>query len=263
MERNIVLVQPRTGSWDYLGARIPEGLLGIASIPEKEGYKVTVIDQRVEPDWEEKLRTALRTNPIVVGTTAMTGPQIKFSLELSRIVKEFNRDIPVMWGGMHPTMQPHQTLGVEDVDIITIGEGELTFAELVHTLERGGDLHNVLGIGFKENGKAVINPPRPTLKNLDELPDLPYHLVDVKKYFPRKAVHNTHNEQRMPLQVHFLHRSCGAQKYLESILRRTRPGENAIHYKHLRNKRFLLPGRQLRNRPKKSEGYTEGRDRGI
>jgi len=180
---NVVLIQPRTGSWDYLGARIPEGLLGIASIPVKEGYNVTVIDQRVENDWEEKLKTALKANPIVVGTTAMTGPQIKHSLEISKIVKEFNKDIPVMWGGMHPTMQPHQTLGVKEVDIITTGEGELTFAELVHTLERNGDLGKVKGIWFKKDGKVMINEPRPNIKNLDELPDLPYHLVDLKNYY--------------------------------------------------------------------------------
>src|SRR3989338_4730712 len=180
---NIVLVQPRTGSWYYLGARIPEGLLGIASIPEKEGYKVTIIDQRVESDWKEKLEKQLKLNPIVVGTTGMTGPQLKYSLELSRLVKDFNKDIPVMWGGMHPTMQPHQTLGDTLIDIITIGEGELTFAELVHTLERKGNLRNVKGIGFRENGHVVINESRPNLKNLDELQDLPYHLVDMKKYY--------------------------------------------------------------------------------
>ena len=180
---NIVLVQPRTGSWDYLGARIPEGLLGIASIPEKEGYKVTIIDQRVEPDWKDKLENALKQNPIVVGTTGMTGPQLKYSLELSKFVKEFNKDIPVMWGGMHPTMQPNQTLEPSCVDIITIGEGELTFAELVHTLEEGGNLRSVKGIGFKENGRIIINEKRENLKNLDELPDLPYHLIDMQRYY--------------------------------------------------------------------------------
>lgn len=180
---NVVLVQPRTGSWDYLGARIPEGLLGIASIPAKEGYKVTVIDQRIEPEWQEKLNKALKQNPVVVGTTAMTGPQIKFSLEISKNVKDFNKDIPVMWGGMHPTMQPQQTIGTPNVDIITIGEGELTFAELVRTLEAEGDLHKVKGIWFKENGKIVVNETRETLKNLDELPDLPYHLIDMEKYY--------------------------------------------------------------------------------
>ncbi|MBS3051606.1 MAG: B12-binding domain-containing radical SAM protein [Candidatus Aenigmarchaeota archaeon] len=144
---------------------------------------MTIIDQRVESDWKEKLEKQLKLNPIVVGTTGMTGPQLKYSLELSRLVKDFNKDIPVMWGGMHPTMQPHQTLGDTLIDIITIGEGELTFAELVHTLERKGNLRNVKGIGFRENGHVVINESRPNLKNLDELPDLPYHLVDMKKYY--------------------------------------------------------------------------------
>jgi radical SAM superfamily enzyme YgiQ (UPF0313 family) len=180
---NIVLVQPRTGSWDYLGARIPEGLLGIASIPVTEGYKVTIIDQRVEPDWQDKLNEALKKDPILVGTTAMTGPQIKFAIELAKMTKEFNKNIPVMFGGMHPTMQPYQTLGNSYVDIITIGEGELTFAELIHMIEKNSNLRNVKGIGFKENGNIVINEKRENLRNLDELSDLPYHLIDMDKYY--------------------------------------------------------------------------------
>jgi len=39
----------------------------------------------------------------------------------------------------------------------TMGEGEITFTELIHTLEKNGNLRDVKGIGFRENGKAVIN----------------------------------------------------------------------------------------------------------
>lgn len=170
--------------WDYLGARIPESLLGISTIPASEGYKVTIIDQRVEPEWKEKLYSALKENPVVFCTTCMTGPQITFAVEVSKLVKEFNRNLPVVWGGLHPTSLPVQTLEHSNVDIAVIGDGEFTFPELVHAVEKGYDLSSVKGIGYKDkSGRIHINPAREEISNLDVLPDLPYHLVDVKKYY--------------------------------------------------------------------------------
>ena len=183
MKCDILLVQPRTGSWDNLGARIPESLLGIASIPVKEGYNVTIIDQRVDKNWKEKLVDCLKDNPIIFATSSMTGPQINYALELSKFVKSYNSDIPVMWGGLHPTLAPHQTITNPYIDILTVGQGEETFAELVHTLEKHGNLMDIKGIVYKENGNIITNPPRPMTENLDDLPDLPYHLIDMKKYF--------------------------------------------------------------------------------
>lgn len=183
MACDIVLVQPKTGSWDNLGSRIPESLIGVASIPVKESYNVTLIDQRIDKDWKEKLINCLKDKPLIFGTSSMTGPQINYALELSKFVKSFDKDIPVMWGGLHSTLLPHQTLKNPDTDIVTIGQGEESFAELVHVLEKKGNLRDIKGIAYKKDGKIIMNPPRPMVENLDNLPDLPYHLVDVKKYY--------------------------------------------------------------------------------
>jgi len=66
---------------------------------------------------------------------------------------------------------------------VVIDEGEITFLELIKTLETGKPLDEVLGIAYKKDGKVIKNAPRPLIKNLDELPDKPYELVDIKKYF--------------------------------------------------------------------------------
>ena len=42
--KNIILFQPRAGSWDFVGTRLPEALLVISAIPVNEGYKITFID---------------------------------------------------------------------------------------------------------------------------------------------------------------------------------------------------------------------------
>ena len=90
-------------------------------------------------------------------------------------------DVPVVWGGIHPTLLPEQTLENENIDIVVQGEGEETFFELVQALEKGDPLSKVKGIWYKENGEIRNTEPRPFV-DLNELPPLSYHLVDVEKY---------------------------------------------------------------------------------
>ncbi len=181
MRKDIVLVQPKVGKWDALATRLPESLLAIAAIPDQKGYHVKIIDQRTEEDWERQLLSSLKDKPICVGTSTMTGKQIHYALQVSELVKKHS-EAPVVWGGIHPTLLPKQTLENENVDILVMREGELTFIDLVKTLEKGKSLKSVKGIYYKENGKIKKTSPRPFIKDLDSLPLLPYHLLDLKKY---------------------------------------------------------------------------------
>ena len=110
----------------------------------------------------------------------MTGPQIAHGLDASRLVRE-QGDTPIVWGGIHPTLLPEQTLENENIDIVVQGEGEETFPELVTALEEGRPLSQVKGISYKEDGAIKSTSPRPFV-DLNEQPPLSYHLVDVKKY---------------------------------------------------------------------------------
>ncbi len=179
---DILLIQPKAGNWEAVGVRLPEGLLSMAAIPHKEGYKVKIFDTRIAKDWRKELLAELKKKPIVAALSCMTGPQIKYAIEISNFIKE-NSDVPVVWGGVHPTLLPEQTVSNPSIDIVIIDEGEITFLDLVKTLEKGKPLDNVPGIAFKKNGKVIKTSKRPLIKNLDELPDKPYELADVKKYF--------------------------------------------------------------------------------
>lgn len=183
MGQEIVLIQPKVGSWDNLGVRPPDGLLTIAAIPYTKGYNVKIVDQRVEKDWRSVLQSHLKKSPLFVATSCMTGPQIAYALEISKFVKQYDKSIPVIWGGIHPTFNPHQTLENENIDIVVIDEGDLTFMELIEKFEAGQDLKDVLGIGYKKDGKIIINQKRPLIEDLDSLPSLPYNLIDIKKYY--------------------------------------------------------------------------------
>ena len=95
-----------------------------------------------------------------VGVTSTTGPQLRHALEVSQVVKA-RSDVPVVWGGIHATLLPEQTLERPEIDFVVQGEGERTFEELVAALERGGAVGDIAGVWRKEaGGSSAARPGR-------------------------------------------------------------------------------------------------------
>ena len=95
----VVLVQPKVGDWDMVRSHpsLPLSLLSAASLVNQE-YNVVLIDMRRGDDWKRRLKAELDKNPLCVGTTSLTGRQIRYALQISRFIKE-NSNAPVVWGG--------------------------------------------------------------------------------------------------------------------------------------------------------------------
>ncbi len=180
--RGVVLLYPRhTTGWEAQPwCDMPLGLLCVAGPLLRAGYRVRILDQRVEPDWRQALEQELREGPLCVGISSTTGPQLRHALEASRLVKQ-HPGIPVVWGGVHPSILPEQTLQEECVDFVVQGEGEESFLELVRTLENSGPPSAVRGIWYKEDGHILHTPPRPFV-DLSRQPPLPWHLVEARRY---------------------------------------------------------------------------------
>jgi len=180
---DIILIQPRLGEMDFLRTQpfLPLNLLHAATLVDKE-YKIKILDQRIDKNWQKTLSEELLKAPLCVGIVAYTGKIISHALEISRFVKK-RVNVPVVWGGIHASLLPEQTLKSKYIDIVVQGEGEVTFLELVRAMEKGKSLKGIEGVWFKNNGEIQRNPPRGFL-NLNELPEIPYHLVDVHRYAP-------------------------------------------------------------------------------
>lgn len=186
---DIVLVQPSGGVYGKRQIFMPIGLLCASSLLYKEGYKIKIVDLRIEDDWEKTLLRELKTSPICVGITVMTGIPILDGLKVSKLVKDYNKDIPIVWGGVHPSILPEQTIINENIDYVVQGEGEYTFYELVKALQNGKtNFCDIKGLWYKENSKPKSVPLR-EFANLDELPGPPYRLIDIDKYIKTTAYH--------------------------------------------------------------------------
>ena len=92
-----------------------------------------------------------------------------WALDYSRFIKNrFN--IPIVFGGIHPTTLPRQVLKNDCVDYLVIGEGEGAFIELIQALESGQKVDAILNLGFRKKGEIRVNPLRPLIDDLDSLP---------------------------------------------------------------------------------------------
>lgn len=179
----IILFRPRLlkRAAIKLAPRPPLGLLFIASPLVKNNYKVKIIDEETNFYWLEELNKELNKSTICVGVSAMTGMQILQGLNFSKIVKD-NFNIPVVWGGMHATMLPEQTIRNKLIDIVVRGEGEEAFLKIVIALKQGNSLKGIRGVWYKENGEIYSNPDGQFIDLNNQIHPLPYHLIDCERY---------------------------------------------------------------------------------
>src|SRR5262249_27210284 len=115
------------------------------------------------------------------GVSLLTGPMILPAIEASRLVRRLRPELPIIYGGWHPTFLPEQTLKTEYIDAVVRGQGELSFTEVLKRIQAGESLSGVAGVSFKEGDRIVHNPERPVI-NVNKLPRPAYHLVDFDAY---------------------------------------------------------------------------------
>lgn len=168
-------------------------------------FQIILIDQNLErKTWKGKVKQAIGKGTLCAGVSSMTGSTIFYGLEFSKYIKTLFSDVPVVWGGVHATCKPEQTLQNKNIDIIVRYEGEETFRDLVYALYQKREIKNIPGISYKENGKISHNIDRPLI-NLNDLPKLPFDKIDLKKYITPS--HIVRNKELRSVQF-FVSRGC-------------------------------------------------------
>jgi magnesium-protoporphyrin IX monomethyl ester (oxidative) cyclase len=162
----------------------PMAILAIGTYLKHKGMDVTIIDARLYKAQSifEKIDAGIGSARLV-GLSVMTA-QIKEALRLSAYIRSKYKDVKIVWGGVHPTLFPEQTLASDLVDFIVIGEGDVTAYELASRAEGSegrADYSDIKGLGFKSGGKPVINKRRELMK-MDDVPPQAFELLDVERY---------------------------------------------------------------------------------
>lgn len=194
---------------------VPTGVVSLAAFIEKHGYEVKIIDGRIydKKTIKEMMYSEISKNSdeILFGISVMTS-QVNHAFSLSKEIKQKYPKIPIVWGGIHPTLYPEQTIKSKYVDYVIIGEGEFGFLELIHTLNESiqkdaahdqytlnkkskkilyrnffnTDFSHVSNLGYMNKNRIILNPQK-SVMNVNELPDPAYHLLDIEKYVDRSV----------------------------------------------------------------------------
>ena len=160
----------------------PLGILYLASYAKKHlnGIEFKAIDGYRE-NREKLIKTILKYNPKILGvsftTQAATG-----AYSLINEVKKWNKNIIVVTGGAHPTILPEETFELSNTDLVVVGEGEITFCEIIKKVMNKEDIRFIDGTFYKENGKIIRNKVRPFIKDLDSIPFPDRDLLDIESY---------------------------------------------------------------------------------
>ena len=213
MIKNILLISPPfpmleryCKSFRSVGTLTPKlGMLYIASTLESAGYKVQFLDSVLEGhDIDEALNEIVKISPDIIGITTET-PNMKRSALFSEKIKD-SLNIPIVFGGPHPTLLPEEVLSHNSIDYVVIGEGEYSIVELVNALNCGSPVEQfskINGIGYKNNGKVIITEQSERIRDLDNLKFPAYHCININRYRP-----TPHQYRRLPVASMVTSRGC-------------------------------------------------------
>jgi len=184
------------------GYNPPLGLLYLASYTQKHtGHRIEVLDAIVEElNYSGIKRRIRKIKPDLVGIQVMSFTLID-ALLCARIVKRIDEDIPVIFGGPHPTIFPQETVNLTEVDYVVVGEGEVTFKELIENINNPTELRKVKGLVYRRNGEIIDTGPREFIKNLDNIPFPARELTPYKRYYSLIA-------KRSPITTMITSRGC-------------------------------------------------------
>ncbi|MCX6727081.1 MAG: radical SAM protein [Candidatus Shapirobacteria bacterium] len=116
----------------------------------------------------------------LIAFSSMTASS-KYVEKISEYIKKINPATYIIWGGIHPTLYPNESL--KYVDAICVGEGEIPIKQFIKKYLKGKNFTDTPNFWFKEKNFIKQNPSLPLIdpKLLSQFP-LPYNGLDCSIY---------------------------------------------------------------------------------
>lgn len=156
----------------------PLGLAYIHTYLEKEGQKVETLflnDYSYNSCYQIVLDKLLAFQPEIVGFNILTSNRVS-AYYLIEYIHNYYPKVKIILGGIHTSAMYKQLIEKYPYVVVVIGEGEVTMAELLTKIQNNETIDSVLGIAFRRGNEVVVNPSRPLINDLDQLP-FPKHEI--------------------------------------------------------------------------------------
>ena len=163
----------------------PVGLLYLVSSalihhPELE-FRVFHTATSTEP--EKALKELLESfRPALTGLRSLSAARETFA-KMSATIRAWNAGVPIVAGGPYPSASFDEILKTRLADLVVIGEGEVTFSELMTRMKQDTGLpHDLAGTAVLQEGEVRLNPPRPLIADVDAIPFPDYSKIRLSDY---------------------------------------------------------------------------------
>ncbi len=182
----VALVEPPYLFWDRSMDRLRQteesipgfGMLVLAAVARQRGHEVVIFDAKGSGDTPAHVAEQLLAfRPDVVGFSATT-ISISNAARIAGLIKETAPQVVTVVGGPHVSAIPQRTLAAfPALDYGIVGEGEISFFELIDRLQAGRAIEDAPGLVYRANESVVANPRSPYITDLDSLPFPAWDLV--------------------------------------------------------------------------------------
>lgn len=163
---------------------LPLELLQIATFPVHAGYEVVLVDAMVHDDYLERLME-LCDGALLLASSCILGFQVSHGAQVARAVRARFPSLPIVWGGWFPSVVPELYLREGIADAVGLGQGEITFWELVQAIDNGTPLEDVAGLALWRDGKTHYTAHRAVV-GFESFPRVPWELLDFELYVDRQ-----------------------------------------------------------------------------
>jgi radical SAM superfamily enzyme YgiQ (UPF0313 family) len=182
-------------------SHFPVGIAYLASAVREAGYEVKIYNQDVYHYEDSHLTEYLNENSFdVIGMGACGGYyQYKKIKSLCKAIKKSKNSSFVVLGGHLVSPDPEFFLRTFDCNAICIGEGEITFVDLLNALANNNTLRKVNGLAYLENGTFVKTEDRPLITDVDSINMPAYDLFPIDHYALLKITKAQRNERAIPM----------------------------------------------------------------
>ncbi|MEW6744824.1 MAG: radical SAM protein [Planctomycetota bacterium] len=180
---------------------LPLEIMTVGTALWKAGYRVRVLDERVEPSAEEVLLREAG-DALFVGLSARPGDQVRRSLQLFAKLKCRYPDVVTVFGGWFPSRFPEACLDLDGVDIVVQGTGDVAAVELAERLRNGQDLKGLLGVNARIQGNKILNARRP-LEPIDDTPRVPFERFPIERYVTADRCMSYYSSRGCPAACRF------------------------------------------------------------
>lgn len=147
----------------------PYGIYLLSSILKLNGHNVDIADliAKGNIDLSDYNKRINEYDLIGIGATSFSWPT---ALQCIREIRKHSKKIPIVLGGVHPSMFDQYILNTTDVDYIIRGEGEIAIVELCEMLNGERNIDSVTNISFKNSENKIIRNNIERVVNLSDIP---------------------------------------------------------------------------------------------